>query len=97
MEKKIKWEKKRRRILEEIDIDKKKLKKKREEGEAEISEKTMERIEERGKEERSRKTEESRYNDIYKKIKTDAVPKYLKGKKSKKDRAKLQDIDVAAI
>lgn len=28
--KKIKWEKKRRRILEEIDMDKKKLKKKRE-------------------------------------------------------------------
>lgn len=78
-------------------MDKKKLKKKREEGEAEISEKTMKRIEERGKEERNRKTEESRYNDIYKKIKTDAIPKYLKGKKSKKDRAKLQDIDVVAI
>lgn len=57
----------------------------------------MKRIEERGKEERIRKTEESRYNDIYKKIKTDTVPKYLKGKKSKKDRAKLQDIDVVAI
>jgi len=39
-----KWEKKRRRILEEVYIGKEELKKKREEGGTEILEKIMERI-----------------------------------------------------
>jgi len=86
-----KWEKKRRRILEEADmcVGKEELEKKREEGETEISEKIMERIEEREKEERKRKTEESRYNDIYKKIRTEGLPNYLKGKKSKRGRSRI--------
>jgi len=70
-------------------VGKEELKKKIEEGETEILEKIMERIEERENEERKRKTEESRYNAIYKKIRTEGVPNYLKGKKSKKDRSRI--------
>lgn len=88
-EEKSKWKKKRGRMLEEADIAKEYLNKQRVEGQEEIAQKITERIEEQGKEERKRKTEESRYNDTYKKIRTEEMPKYLKSKKGKKDSSRI--------
>lgn len=88
-EEKSKWKKKRGRMLEEADMAKEYLNKQRVEGQEEIAQKITERIEEQRKEERKRKTEESRYNDTYKKIKTEEMVKYLKGKKGMKDRSRI--------
>lgn len=76
-------------MLEEADMAEEYLNKQRVEGQEEIAQKITERIEEQRTEEKKRKTEESRYNDTYKKIRTEEMPKYLKGKKSKKDKSRI--------
>lgn len=41
------------------------------------------------KEERKAKIENSKYNEIYKKIQTDGIPEYLKGRRGKKERSMI--------
>lgn len=46
----------------------------------------MERVENKEREERREKIENSRYNEVYKKIQTEVIPEYLRRKRGRKDR-----------
>lgn len=46
-------------------------------------------VERKEKEERRAKIENSRYNELYKKIQTDGMPEYLKGRRGKKERSMI--------
>lgn len=81
-----KWEKGRREVMKK-EINKEELREKRENVEAkEIVQEIMERIGKKEKEERRRKIEESKYNEIYKNIRTEELPAYLRGRRGKKNR-----------
>jgi len=47
----------------------------------------MEKVERKEKGERQRKINESKYNETYKNILTEELPKYLKGRRKRKDRS----------
>lgn len=49
-------------------------------------------VERKEKEERRAKIENSRYNELYKKIQTDGMPEYLKGRRGKKERSMIARI-----
>jgi hypothetical protein len=80
------WEKKRRELIERAGMEKDQLKREMEAEDREAAENFVKRIEEKEKEERQIKINESRYNSNYKEILTEELPKYLLGKKKKKDR-----------
>lgn len=82
-----KWEKKRRERLERSGISKEERERMREEkGGEEVGRELIERIERREKEERWKKINESKSNEIYKEIFTEERPRYLKGRRKKKER-----------
>lgn len=65
---------------------KEQLRNEREAGNRRMDEYILERIYREEKEERHKKIDESRYNNNYKKIITEEIPKYLEGKKKRTDR-----------
>jgi len=80
------WERKRREVLERAGTNKEQIRNEREAGNQEMSETILKSIERKKKEERRQKVNESRYNSYYKMIMTERIPKYLEGRKKKKDR-----------
>ncbi|KYN30224.1 hypothetical protein ALC57_00314, partial [Trachymyrmex cornetzi] len=86
-EEESKWEKKRREVLERTEMSKEQVRREREIRNQRVAEEFMKRIERRETEGRQVKINESRYNDNYKNIRTEGLPKYLKGKKKMKDRS----------
>lgn len=77
-----KWAKERRNTLKEI-IGKRERDPEEQENFEEL---VMEKLREKETEKRRQKIEESRYNDIYRLIKTEEIPEYLKTNMKKKDR-----------
>lgn len=67
-------------------MEKEEIKRKREEGNQEIVKMILEKIWRKEKEERQKKINESKYNSMYKDIITENLPKYLQGKRKRKDR-----------
>lgn len=83
-----KWEKRRREVLEKLEVNREDIQKKREEGETkEAIKQMMEDIKRKEKETTSGKINESKYNKIFKDIWLEEKPGYLKGKKKKKERS----------
>ncbi|XP_071636284.1 uncharacterized protein [Temnothorax longispinosus] len=80
------WEKKRRELIKRTKMEKEQLRREMEAGNREAAESLVKRLEEKEKKERQIKINESRYNSNYKEILTEKLPKYLLGKKKKKDR-----------
>lgn len=80
------WERKRREMIEKSGRRKEQLRNEREAGNRRMDEYILERIYREEKEERHKKIDEFRYNNNYKKIITEEIPKYLEGKKKRKDR-----------
>jgi len=82
-----KWERWRQQVMQETGISKGEKKEKREREETkEIVKEIVEKIRKKDKEERRKRIEESRYNDSYKNVVTEELPKYLRGRKRKKER-----------
>lgn len=82
-----KWEAARSRLLGRLGMEKKDLDEVREAGSEEVIKTILEKIEVKEKEERRRKLEESRYNRTYKNVVTENMPKYLSGRRKRKDRS----------
>jgi len=71
--------------MQEAGFSKDEMKEKREREETkEIVKEIVEKIRKKDKEERRKRIEESRYNDSYKNVVTEELPKYLRGRKRKK-------------
>lgn len=81
-----KWEAARRILMEGIGMGKEKTNREIEEGNQEIIQTVLERIWRKEKEERQKKIGESRYNNRYREIIKENPPKYLQGKRKRKDR-----------
>jgi len=81
------WERRRREELERAGISKAQMRNEREAGNVEMLQTFLERTERREKEERRQRVNESRYNNYYKRIITEGIPKYLEGRKKGKDRS----------
>lgn len=84
------WERKRRESLDWAGISERELKKIREEENGETAEEKIGKgIMERTEEERTKRKEESRYNELYKEIRGDTIPKYLEDRRKAKDRSMI--------
>ncbi|XP_071572662.1 uncharacterized protein [Temnothorax nylanderi] len=82
-----KWRRRRGEVLERLELTKNGLEERRKREEPErITREMMKGIERMEKEERRKKIGESRYNEYYRSIITEGVPKYLQGRKKKKAR-----------
>ncbi|XP_025998026.2 trichohyalin-like [Solenopsis invicta] len=81
-----KWERKRKKMLEEAGINKEQLRRERETGNEEITENILKELKTRESRRRQQKINESRYNTDYKAIIPEERSKYLEGRMKKKDR-----------
>jgi len=82
-----KWERWRQEVIQEAGISKDEIKERREREETkEIVKEIVEKISKKDKEERRKRIEESKYNESYKNVVTEELPKYLRGRKRKKER-----------
>lgn len=73
-------------LIERADMEREQLRREMEAEDQEAAENFVKRIEERERQERRIKINESRYNRKYKEMLTEELPRYLLGKKKKKDR-----------
>jgi len=81
------WEKKRGEELGKMKVSEESRRKRREEGETmELIRLMIGDVKKREREERVRKIRESKYNDVYKEIRTEKIPGYLRGRRKKKER-----------
>ena len=84
---KNKWKEKRRKALEKAEANREEIRRMREEEEVEkIVREMLERIRRKEEDERRKKIEEFKYNTKYKDVMTEEMPRYLQGRKKKKDR-----------
>lgn len=73
-------------MIERAGIEREQLRREMEAEDQEATENFVKRIEKREREERRIKINESKYNRKYKEMLTEELPRYLLGKKKKKDR-----------